>query len=399
MNYTSGVREKHYRARDVILFALMLFYFMCMNIRYIFDLDYRTTTAAWSFLGVMLFSLIAMYKIWKSLKTKWAFMSIAISLPSILINRNNEVVDIVLLLISVGFGISLYYFRKELKTPDRIAVGVLIFLCIRLLTLFYKYPIDSEYRTVSRLLGTNTATIHMLLLVFIDVIHRQYVRKAPNFVLIFLCFLVALLSSGTGNILSFSVLMLGYMIINKNGDRIVWTKAFLLLMAIVAFVVFRAGGVYVAASSIVHEEHGRFWIWNRYFQHIKDNYLKNIVFGANITSDYKLDRGFIHLHNTFLTFHKNYGLMPLICLCVAITKGICGAMKSKNFYIAHIVLVTVIRALTDEAANWFIPIWVFCFFMSDEDWEGIRRGVNNGSDDLSQNVCLRGMKRTYVGDS
>lgn len=336
---------------------LLLFYFVSLNLRYLTNINFYFTSLIWGVIGVFTFGYIYNYFVnMRSILNKIILLDF-FALIGMIINGNHNLANIIILFSAEIFGVILYLTKNNLKKIDIFVELTLLFLLVRILLAMYeRQSLFFEKYQFSKIMGTNTLSIFVILLFFVDILYIQEIKKKPRYYMYIVALCLSVFTNGNGNILSFFLLLLGFTFINSEGNRILWDR--ILIIGIVGVIILIGSGHISYVINFLTDDHDRFWIWTRYFGHAFDN-IWNIVFGIDISSDEDLLL-FGHMHNTFINWHFYYGLLPMIGFTVIIIKSIISTIQNKYFFCMIFLFITIIRGFTDETTFLFMPIWIYC---------------------------------------
>lgn len=341
---------------------IMLFYFVSLNLRYLTNINFYFTSFIWGVIGVVTFGYIySCFTNIRSILNKIVLLD-CLALIGMIINGNQNLANIIILFSAEIFGVVLYLMKNNLKRTDIYVWLTLVCLIVRILLAMYeRQSLFFEKYQFSKIMGTNTLSIFVIFLFFVDMLYIQEIKKKPRYYMYIVALCLSVFTNGNGNILSFFLLFLGFIFINDEGNKILWKR--ILTVSIVGVIILIGSGYISYVINFLTDDHDRFWIWTRYLGHAFDS-IQNIVFGIDISSDENLVL-FGHMHNTFINWHFYYGLLPMIGFTVIIIKSIINTIQNKQFFYMIFLFITVIRGFTDETTFLFMPIWIYCMCLQE----------------------------------
>lgn len=231
-------------------------------------------------------------------------------------------------------------------------VEILIwFLHIYFLVVFLVYH-SFSYAFINT--SENYVSVFYLLLLTILAIQKDKLDETISLFHPSIALVYSVLAGGKGGI--FSLLMLMFLLIlNSNSKK---KKVFLFLFGL-AILVFLFGWFTEYFTTFWHtissikglelSSNGRMIFWKNYLKECTES-LKSLFCGANITHNLGTYESYTppHLHNSFLTFYAQYGLVVFVTTLVVITEYFYNGIKEKEKSIVFIYVgVFLLRSFTD----------------------------------------------------
>lgn len=262
--------------------------------------------------------------------------------------------DFLLFLSQIGMGLHLYYNINSNKHVNIVYYILLFIIFIYIINgiNFREISSDSSQNYVNYIVLSMTA-----LYIAINYKFRGKVYILPACISLF----VSILSSGRSGILA-SLIMLAGLLFIKYKEKL---NKFTMSVSLILFSVF---SIYIwkQLNVIMYEIMYGFGTKDTFIKdgersHIIEDYfrvldIKKVVFGYDLNT-YSF-AGYTNLHNSFLSFHKGFGVIGILIIIVFIIMIIHFLVK-KNYVFFLLVITLLLRSATDTV----ILVWVYDFII------------------------------------
>ncbi len=331
--------------------------------RFMFDWNFTIQSSIWFLSAFFPFIYVAIKNI-KIVKKMSIFFAVdLIALINMTINGSHSPIYIGILFATQCWGAFLFYERKQLQPLEMLSIVFTLYLLYKVWVTPRTLINSWQYGMIlSNLVRQNTVSIFLCEFLTYILLNRYFRNRMTPHLLFLVSLLASILCGGMGGLLSTTAYFLGELIINRKSDKIKWkTVIIFILIAIIFFVFF--GNINLVISEIT-DDNGRWYIWNHYFPCIDS--FKDFIFGADVSSVPFLQIS-NNMHNTFINYHYCYGLIPLVFFLWRHVKNFGYCIKEKKHLMLIVMLVTTLRAMTDEADFAFGGIWTFIWLISEFD--------------------------------
>ena len=368
---TSKIRKKYCNVPALLMvFAITAYFF-----RFMLDWNFNIQSLIWFFAAFVPFVYVAK-RDFRIVKKLIPFIVVDfIALINMMVNGSHAPIYIGILFATQWWGAFLYYERRRLQPLELISILFILYLLYLVWTTPKSLINSWQYGIIlSSLVRQNTVSIFLCEFLTYILLNRYFTNRNTPHWLFFVSLLTAVICGGMGGLLSTTAYFVGELILNRKSDKINWRIVILFLLAAVAFFVF-FGNI----NSIIKEvtdDNGRWYIWRNYYPCIDSS--KDLIFGADVSSVPFLKTA-NNMHNTFINYHFCYGLVPFLFFLWRHIKNFKYCIKEKKHLLLIIMLVTTLRALTDEADFAFGGIWTFIWLMSEFETTSKKKSSNKRS--------------------
>lgn len=342
---------------------LIIFYFVTFFIRFFTDISFALTTLLWCMSGIAIILYVYMTEV-KLRPIIWGMLGIdAVALVCAMINGNSSPVLILVLVTAQGLGIMMFVSKEDFKMMDTMAIALIVYIFIKVI--WVRMNSSSSFFYLSKLVGQNTVSIILIMLLCIDLIYRQREKKRVNYVVIMIALLAAFVCGGNGGILTIALFLVAVWLCDQNGMKINWIKVVLLLIS--GICVIAALGIFDKLLAFLLDDNSRFAIWGIYFNIVKESFV-NLLCGAPISESITLMK-FQNMHNTYINWHYYYGIIPSLVFTGIIFVSAFDNLIKKNWYILIVLVITFIRGFTDATDFALLSIWTYtlCLAIYEKD--------------------------------
>ena len=356
MKVNINISAKKINISDVLMMFFLIAYFF----RYMIDWNFNIQSLIWFIAAFLPFIYVAKrdYRIVKKMEIFFAIDIIA--LFNIMINGSHSPAYIGVLFATQWWGAFLFYERKRLRPLEILCIILIFYLLFRVWTTPRTLINSWQYGIVlSKLVLQNTVSIFLCEFLTYILLNRYFCNKRIPHMLFLIALFVAVLCGGMGGILSTTAFLLGELILNRKSDKINWK--IVALFVIVAVVFFMLSGKLNEVIEAVTDDNARWYIWSHYLSCIDS--FKDLFCGADVSNEPFLVRA-NNMHNTFINYHYCYGLIPFLFFLWRHMKNFAYCIKERKHLLLVVMLVTTLRASTDEADFAFGGIWTFIWLMS-----------------------------------
>lgn len=281
---------------------------------------------------------------------------------AVVINKNHTLADVLLLFTWQNMGILYYKKREDLSFIHILSMISSIYIIGSVFLGYLLNNRESGNIFVADRTGSNTISILLIQFLIIDVIWREKNRKQKQYIYYIIVCSACVIAGGVAGIISTFVLIIGIYLTeeNKKVKRIIRWTCVVFCLTIIMLISSR--NVLIIYNFIQSGDLGsRQLMWNNYKDLVSQS-LGNFLFGANISGDYLLEY-YKNLHSTFFNWHYFYGLIPTIFFVGIVFLDCTYFLRSKKKMYLILVLVTIMRAATDETTYAFMLLWIFFFCM------------------------------------
>lgn len=217
-------------------------------------------------------------------------------------------------------------------------------------------------------ISRNGISAYLLFFITLYYIQCEKKKKKRNVLHVLFCLPVIFWAVGRSGILSFAVLTAGMMFEFICKTRNFFLKLlYVLLGGTAAAIIFYCfyDFIYYAVQHFIHFgfTSPRLDIIKTYITDAVMQ-LKTIFLGFNIQDNFFYEFYNYNLHNSFLVFHKNLGLMPLAYFLFMLIISVLQYIRRKNFFFITIIITLGIRSFTDTLAfqGIYDIIWLYIVF-------------------------------------
>lgn len=227
----------------------------------------------------------------------------------------------------------------------------ILFSCILLVNIVISGNVSSLEGNFSR----NMISVYALLFFSLLVLSSHMERQGLSFVYPFIFSILCFSAIGRGGIITGGLCILAFIFFDFSKEHVVKRSIIFFSISIVSFSIL-AFFVYKFMPEIINTailnfesrglESQRRLLWNDYWSKTFGNFF-NILFGAEISGTYALDRYSENLHNSFFMLHAKYGALMLIGVFFTIANTIKMGIREKNFHILLVCLLVIFRSNFD----------------------------------------------------
>lgn len=348
---------------------LIIMNLIAFSLRMMTDIGFVLTSMLWFVTGAAGF----VYLFWEKAQYRMPLLLLLvidiIGGINLLINGNHNFLTAGIPVITQVLGILVYDQRKDLSAIN-VVVGLDILYLTVISAITPRIPngtFDSRGRAqysvyISKLTGKNTVSILLIMFLTIHVIHRLQQRRNMNYLYFALSLAAVCFCGGRGGILCISLFSAGVWVIDHRKNKIIlWRLGVLVVGFAAACTVL---GVWAKLWEAVTYDNARFSIWSNYFSCV-DSFGK-FIFGAPVDRfEFLMKQK--NMHNTFINWHYNFGLIPTVGFLVMVIRGAVHCLETRSFTLLLIFGVVFLRAMTDETSFALMPVWTYIWIQSNSE--------------------------------
>lgn len=350
----------------LMIFALSTYFF-----RFMIDWNFYIQSVVWFIAAFLPFMYVSKRAPLIVKKMSIFFVIDIIALINMIINGSHSPVYVGILFATQWWAAFLFYERKRLRPLEIMCVIFIFYLLCRVWTTPRSLINSWQYGLIlASLVRQNTVSIFLCEFLTYVLLSRYFRNKNIPHLLFLLSLFVAVICGGMGGILSVTAYFLGELIINRKSDKIDWKIVATFVMVAVFY--FILSGKLNEVIEAVTDDNGRWYIWSHYLSCIDS--FKDLFCGADVSSEPFLKTA-NNMHNTFINYHYCYGLIPFVFFLWRHLKNFAYCIKEKKHLLLIVMLVTTLRASTDEADFAFGGIWTFIWLMSELETATVHKSL------------------------
>lgn len=342
-------RNYHLTLKYNSMSTLIIFIFIIIDVlRFFAIIPVNFASAINLILGFLSIILVAKKRKFNSLLPMITFFFIytCFGFIGVLYNRNIDLVELLWPLAYGGLALLVIYSKMNYLAIKKLYYFIsTVFIIV--------FSMDSINLLVTTSSSRNAIGVIMIMILSFYLISARDNYKKTTIFPVFLGLVVSLLAIGRSSILTFLILIVGFILFESDRIGTKRRKTYKIVSILIILSVFVAISMNTFFLSAISNfeyrglESIRTYIWHDYFLKTGSS-LGNIIFGTPIEGTMWLDAYRGNLHNSILMLHSKYGIVTVFVLLVLIAKSIIHYFKNKDMIFLFLAISIIFRMQFDH---------------------------------------------------
>lgn len=280
------------------------------------------------------------------------------AIVALLINKNYNMYYFVELLITQSIAIIIYSYPKLFKL-------FIISFKIFIIMIIVKVLLGEDTNNVIVNSSENIISAYLITYLIYYNFYLKNINLNMNIKILFLCLILSIVYHGRSGIGLLFIAFINILLIKGQDSFLNFIKNDLYLIfmwiGLIGFAIYLYFDNHLVTLLFLNE--GRLAIWSEYISLCRSS-IESFIFGADLTKSSIILRFGNTIHNSFLQFHSQFGIIPIVLLTFGLLKCIKKTYQNEDWMLVTFLIVFLIRMIFDSYFSSITEILIFYIFVA-----------------------------------